>query len=184
MYQLKNGALVFTSEVILEDEDGIRLETANAQNTVYTYPATGVLPTAPVSADILGVYIYETAEKTIAVTYERVAANRYTIRIPSDCVEGVKDALLQIDYQGDIGHAFIDGAMISDNFCNGATWEIGLKDFEEQLKDQCLTIYITPLKEGANVNVESAMAARKEEITSSIGEISNVRVCPVYEIKL
>ena len=57
-------------------------------------------------------------------------------------------------------------------------------DFEEQLKDQCLTIYITPLKEGANVNVESAMAARKEEITSSIGEISNVRVCPVYEIKL
>lgn len=184
MYQLKNGALVFTSEVILEDEDGIRLETANAQNTVYTYPATGVLPTAPVSADILGVYTYETAEKTIAVTYERVAANRYTIRIPSDCVEGVKDALLQIDYQGDIGHAFIDGAMISDNFCNGATWEIGLKDFEEQLKDQCLTIYITPLKEGANVNVESAMAARKEEITSSIGEISNVRVCPVYEIKL
>ena len=184
MYQLKNGALVFTNEVILEDEDGIRLETTDAKNTVYTYPATGVLPIAPVSADILGVYTYETVEKAIAVTYEKVAANRYTIRIPSDCMEGVKDALLQIDYQGDIGHAFIDGAMISDNFCNGATWEIGLKDFAERLKDQCLTVYITPLKEGANVNVESAMAARKEEITSSIGEILDVRVRPVYEIKL
>lgn len=184
MYQLKNGTLIFTREVILEDEDGIRLETSNAKNTVYAYPATGVLPTAPVSADILGVYTYETAEKTIAATYEKVADNRYTIRIPSDCMEGVKDALLQIDYKGDIGHAFIDGAMISDNFCNGATWEIGLKDFAEQLKDQCLTVYITPLKEGVNVNVESAMAARKEEITSSVGGISNVRVCPVYEIML
>lgn len=184
MYQLKNGALVFTDEVILEDADGIRLETANAKNTVCTYPATGVLPATPVSTDILGVYTYETAEKTIAATYEKVADNRYMLRIPSDCMEGIKDALLQIDYKGDIGHAFIDGAMISDNFCNGATWEIGLMDFAEQLKDQCLTVYITPLKEGVNVNVESAMAARKEEITSSVGGISNVRICPVYEIML
>lgn len=38
--------------------------------------------------------------------------------------------------------------MISDNFANGATWEIGLKDFEKELADNCITVYITPLKEG------------------------------------
>ncbi|MGN0322076.1 MAG: beta-galactosidase [Oliverpabstia sp.] len=184
MYQLKNGTLVFTGEALLEDMNGIRLETMHAQNTVYTYPAQGVLASDPKDVDILGVYSYMTEEKAIDVSYKKVADNRYTVHIPSDCMDGLKDALLQIDYQGDIGHAFIDGSMISDNFCNGATWEIGLKDFAERLKTQNLTVYITPLKEGVNVNVESSMAARKEEVMTSIGVISNVAVCPVYEINL
>lgn len=33
-----------------------------------------------------------------------------------------KDALIQILYEGDIGHAFINGELVSDNFCNGAVW--------------------------------------------------------------
>ena len=94
---------------------------------------------------------------------------------------GKKDAILKIDYRGDIGHAFIDGKMISDNFCNNDTWEIGLKTFADKLAKYPLTIYITPLKEGVNVNVESAMAARIEEVAVKTGEIAKVKVVPVYE---
>ena len=99
-------------------------------------------------------------------------------------MDGLRDAILQLDYRGDIGHAFIDGKMIHDNFCNGAPWEIGLREFAGELSDKSLTIYITPLKKGAKVNAETAMAARTEEVEESIGELAGVRVMPVYEVYL
>ena len=76
--------------------------------------------------------------------------------------EAEQDALLCVDCTGDIGSAFINGDMINDNFCNHSTWEIGLRTFARRLEKHPLTISITPLREGRNVNVESAMAARME----------------------
>lgn len=96
----------------------------------------------------------------------------------------LKDARLQIDYSGDIGYLFINGDLINDNFCNGNTWEIGLRTFSDRLKNNPLTLSITPLREGVNVNVESAMAARMENAEAYVAELKNVKVCPVYEIKL
>ena len=96
----------------------------------------------------------------------------------------VKDARLQLSYIGDIGNAFINGRMINDNFANGAVWEIGLKDFAEQLKNDCITVYIVPLKEGVNVNVESAMAARSEEVKRFVAELKSVKIQPVYEMNI
>lgn len=99
-------------------------------------------------------------------------------------MEGVKDMRLQLDYTGDIGNAFLGGRMINDNFANGAVWEIGLKDFEQELKKEKITVYIAPLKEGANVNVESSMAARTEEVTSCTAKLKSTELQPVYEIKI
>ena len=62
--------------------------------------------------------------------------------------------------------------------------EIGLKEYEEELKEHPLTIYITPLKEGVNVNVESGMAARIEEVEKATGEILGIRMQPVYEVEI
>ena len=99
-------------------------------------------------------------------------------------MDGAKDVILQIEYTGDIGNAFINGQMINDNFANGAVWEIGLKDFAQELKKDCVTIYIVPLKEGVNVKVESAMAARSEEVDAYIAELKSVKMQPVYEMKI
>jgi hypothetical protein len=98
--------------------------------------------------------------------------------------DGAKDALLRLEYTGDIGCAFINGRMISDNFANGAAWEIGLKEFSAQLKDDCITICIVPLKEGSTVHADSPMAARSEESATSIAELKSVTLQSVYEIKL
>ena len=99
-------------------------------------------------------------------------------------MDGVKEAILQIHYDGNIGQAFIDGDMIHDNFCNGAVWEIGLKKYADRLKDTPLTIYIVPLKKGAKVNVESAMAARKEEVDEITGQLYLAEIMLVYEVKI
>src|SRR5262249_24412753 len=60
------------------------------------------------------------------------SAARATVRLPQDALRGVAEVILAIRYRGDVGYASIDGALISDNFANGAPWEIGLRRFETQ----------------------------------------------------
>ena len=184
------SGLIFTQEALLADENGLRLETCSAANVVYTYPAEGVLHGAAGGvrshryAPILGCFRFDTEAVSISPKVTETAVRRYTVALPAHFMDGLKDARLQINYSGDIGHVFIGGRMISDNFANGAVWEIGLKDFVKELEEERITIYITPLKEGASVNVESAMAARREEVDACVGGLEAVRVEPVYEIRL
>lgn len=104
----------------------------------------------------------DTDNRQIPVRITQTARTKYELSFPDRFMDGLKDALLCVDYTGDIGSAFINGDMINDNFCNHSTWEIGLRTFARRLEKHPLTISITPLREGRNVNVESAMAARME----------------------
>lgn len=191
MYICKNNALVFTKAALLEDANGIRIETEAANNMIYTYPADLLINCDKVNYvnehnlnNVLGCYQVDTLEKVIDISVNKVGPSRYTIDIPKGYMDGLKDAILQVNYDGDIGHAFINGKMINDNFCNNDTWEIGLKEHAEELENHPITIYITPLKEGVNVNVESAMAARMEEVDAYIGNLNNVKIKPIYEIDI
>ncbi len=47
-----------------------------------------------------------------------------------------------------------------------------------------MVLKIAPIRKGANVNVESAMAARNEEVKAVIVKLHQVKVQPVYEISL
>ncbi len=191
MFLLANGGLVFSEGAILEDQGGIRLETEKAVNLLRTYPVdslkgkAGVRETGSIAnIQILGSYLAETAERRSQVKVQKVAEGRYTLTFPENLMEGLKDARLQLTYSGDIGHAFLGNRMIDDNFSNGAVWEIGLKDFAQKLSKESMVIYITPLKEGVNVNVESAMAARREEVQAYVAELKEATLQPVYEIRL
>ena len=124
-----------------------------------------------------------TEEKQIPVLCEAAAPCRWTLTLPENALEGLKDARLQIDYQGDIGTLFLDDVLISDNFCNGDTWEVGLMEQKDKLPGR-MVLKIAPIREGANVNVESSMAARNEEVKAMIAKLHQVRVQPVYEIHL
>lgn len=190
MFQLSDGRLVFTDGALLEDKNGIRLESTKCTNPLSVYPAKGfgagrcIEGTASGLPAFFGSFLVTAQERKPEVSAEQVGCGRYLIRISPDALEGVKDARLQIEYTGDIGNAFINGRMIHDNFANGAVWEIGLKDFIQERKEECITIYIAPIKEGAKVNVESAMAARSEEVKAYIAELKSVKLQPVYECRL
>lgn len=190
MFLLRDGRLVFAEGALLEDEGGIRLESTKSSELLRVYPTDGFAETENLKeavngiSEIFGSYLVRTQEKKAEAAVKQVGPGRYTVRIPENALEGVKDARLQLIYTGDIGKAFIDGRMIHDNFANGAVWEIGLKEFENELETKCITIYIVPLKEGVNVNVESAMAARLEETAALAAKLESVRIQPVYEIKL
>lgn len=186
MYQISDGTLLFTKGAVMEKKTGIHIETKNAHETIGSFPKNCYHPNVNVKKihsenDILDYWEVETYDKEINVEVKQTAKHKYEIIIPDDFMDGLKDVILQIDYQGDIAHAFINGNMINDNFCNGNTWEIGLYTYADVLMDNSITISITPLKEGANVNVESAMAARMENAKAYVGRINKVKLCPVYE---
>ena len=98
--------------------------------------------------------------------------------------EDLKDIRLRIDYEGDIGMLFLGNTLISDNFCNGDTWEIGLKEHREALRTEKPVLTVAPIREGAVVSAETAMAARSESSRQEIGELKKAVLQPVYEIEL
>lgn len=191
MYILEDCTLLFARGAVMETKDGIRFETRKAENKIYIYPKNCFYGSADMQKSeteennpIFDIWKVGTEEKQLSAEIVQTAATRYTVKLPDNFMEGLKDILVQIRYQGDIGHAFINGVMVNDNFCNGDVWEIGVRTFKEKLEEYPFTIAITPLKKGANVNVESAMAARMENVEAYIGELESVNLSPVYEFIL
>ena len=192
LYQLERGGrriFVMTDAAVLGDKDEIPLETMEEETLVSVYPCDAFKESSQVirrktDKGMWGIYQISVEKKEIDVSVKQTGPSRYVINIPTDNMKGLKEGLLQIQYEGDIGQAFIDGEMIHDNFNNGAIWELGLKNFVDRLEKQPLTIYITPLKKGARVNAQSAMAARTEEVDETVASLNSAAVRPVYEVKL
>ncbi len=188
LFLLRDGSLVFTDAALLEDErGGLRLETVHAENTLLCWPPerlgkSGALRRLPDHGP-LGAWRAETEAVSLSVTVENCARHKYLLSLPAlqDCL---KDVRLRLDYQGDIGMLFLGNTMISDNFCNGDTWEIGLREHWEALRTEQPVLTIAPIREGAVVSVESAMAARNEENQGETGELLGAALQPVYEIRL
>ena len=186
LFLLKDGSLVMTDAALLEDENGaLRLETVRAKNILRCFPSGRLQGKARRLLDEgpFGVYEADTEEKRIDAVCESSAPCRYVLKVPKNALEGLKDARLQIDYRGDIGMLFLNGQLISDHFCNGDTWEVGLKEQTDKLPG-LMVLKIAPLREGASVKAESAMAARNEEVKAVTAELKSIRVQPVYEIGL
>lgn len=112
---------------------------------------------------------------------EQRGPSRYIVRIPEEYQE-CKEALLQIEYRGDVGHAFINGELVSDNFSNHGVWEIGLKEVWKPEMGREITFVITPLKEKVKVDVSSTMAGRMEQDSNSLAELWSVKIKPVQEV--
>lgn len=110
--------------------------------------------------------------------FTKTGKGRYLVTLP-DMSDGWENALLQIRYRGDVGHLFENGILIADNFCNGAVWEVGLKQAMTNNDDRELTVLITPRKKDATVNVSSTMAGRLEQLSGAEEQLEEVRfVCP------
>lgn len=82
---------------------------------------------------------------------------------------------------GDIGNAFVDGELISDNFYNGSVWEIGLKSAWNPGKGNKITFVLNPVKKNVKIDVSSTMAGRLEKAEEAMAELRSVRIIPIHE---
>ena len=184
LYRLRDGGLIFTDAALLEDPDGtLRLETDRAENALCTLPASLLEGKLERLADVggLGVYRAPVAPRSVPLEVAHTAPCRWTVALPAGAMDCLKDLRLQIDYTGDIGMLFLDGELIADNFCNGDTWEVGLR---ERLTGEAatLTLAIAPLRAGVRVRADSPMAARSEHADARTAALHAVRAVGVYEV--
>ncbi|MEH7414712.1 beta-galactosidase [Neobacillus drentensis] len=133
--------------------------------------------------------IFKEYKKTISISHtdlevKLVKQNKAVIYFKPEVFDNVKELLLQIEYVGDIGYAFIDGELFHDNFCNHDTWEIGLQQHKQDLLEKGMYIYISPLKEGSFVKSDSPMAARAEVINKQIAEIKSIKATAIRELEM
>jgi beta-galactosidase len=122
--------------------------------------------------------------KDVALDIRRVGAGQAIVRLPHDALHGIADVILAIRYRGDVAYASIDGALLSDNFANGAPWEIGLRRFETQALDRDIDLYISPLREGQFVMGDSAMAWQQTFVGQEIAEIESIEAIPQYQARI
>lgn len=187
LFLLRDGSLLLTDAALLEDEHGgLRLETTQPQNRILTYPPQRLINSAAARLSdegVFGVYRLAAEVRDIPVQLQQAAPYRWVLRVPRHALDGLKDVRLQIRYHGDIGMLWLDNELISDHFCNGDVWEIGLLEHRHKL-DMEMVLRIAPIRDGADVHAESAMAARSEEVKGLSAALYGVQAQPVYELRL
>ncbi|HEX3045643.1 MAG TPA: beta-galactosidase [Bacillota bacterium] len=123
-------------------------------------------------------------EKVIEVELRLVDQDKATVQFPGAPFTGVNEIYLEVDYLGNVGYAFCDGVLISDNFCNGEPWEIGLKRFGSRVLEQGMYFYILPYREGSEVIFDRDIEFRHDFSSDRIAQIYSIKAIPEYKMIL
>jgi len=110
------------------------------------------------------------------------AAAAWQINVPREQLQGLDDALLQIDFVGDIGRLYSGTRLLDDWYYSGYQWQFGLRQ-QAALLDQPLTVSVLPLRADAPIYLP------KEARPNFGGEqqmatVRGVTVIPVYQLRI
>ncbi|MBI1282679.1 MAG: hypothetical protein GC179_31430 [Anaerolineaceae bacterium] len=127
-------------------------------------------------------HIIPVSAKELSFEKREVSETKVVLKFPDDITKHVHNVLLRIDYVGDMGQVYIDGKLVHDNFYNGTTWEIGLRQLEQKLKGKELLILIVPVEKhsGGQRYVPTGMAFRPEADGDRIASISQISLMAEY----
>jgi beta-galactosidase len=110
------------------------------------------------------------------------AAGAWQINVPREQLKGLDDALLQIDFVGDIGRLYSGTRMLDDWYYSGYQWQFGLRQ-QAALLDQPLTVSILPLRADAPIYLPKE--ARPDfGGAKQMATVRSVTVIPVYQLRI
>ena len=114
--------------------------------------------------------------------------DRRTLTLSTDgpaLPENVNDVFLDIDYQGDVGMAFINGSLVDDEFYFGQPWRIGLKRFLPRVAEDGMYISFRPISKDAPFLADLPPAAVPDFADQhEILRINRVKVFPEYKASI
>lgn len=189
-FAINGQAQVLLSEnPILVDEDNIRVEANTNEIIVQTIddlftPALFKNAKLVSTEGLINSYTCKQQEKALSFTVEDVHKGKILLNIDYTAMKELKEAILKIKYQGDIGYAFVDSELVADNFNNGAYWEIGLDNIYRKYPNEKIYINISPIKENQMVKSDTPMAGRSEDSSAEIVSIDDIKIESIYEFKL
>jgi hypothetical protein len=76
----------------------------------------------------------------------------HRLTLPAWCAEPAADALLRIDWAGDVAELRVDGRTATDRFWDGSTWTINLRDAGYRAGSE-VTLHLLPLAAGSTVHL-------------------------------
>jgi hypothetical protein len=106
-------------------------------------------------------------------------AAAWSLDLPTAQLKGVDDALLELDFVGDIGRLFDGARMLDDWYYSGYGWQYSLKGS----KARALTLSVLPLRSDAPIYLPKE--ARPQFGTAAqVAQLRAVRVTPVYRLSV
>jgi hypothetical protein len=114
-------------------------------------------------------------------TFSR-SAGAWKIDIPAAQLKGLDDALLNIDFVGDVGRLFSGTRMLDDWYYSGYGWQYGLRQ-AQSLLGQPLMVSVLPLRADAPVYIAKEFRPDFGG-KAQVAELRNVSVTPVYLLKV
>jgi hypothetical protein len=110
------------------------------------------------------------------------AAGAWQVSVPREQLRGLDDALLQIDFVGDIGRLYSGTRLLDDWYYSGYQWQFGLRQ-NAALLDQPLTVSVLPLRADAPIYLPKE--ARPDfGGDKQMATLRGVSVIPVYQLRV
>lgn len=117
------------------------------------------------------------------VRFERIDARKMRIHVAAYALEGVDNVLLRIQYVGDVGHLFLRGALVADNFSNGAPWEIGLLQLDLGSGDAELLLKVIPRNADTPVYLDETVSRLERFTGNQVAAIESFEAIPIYRFQ-
>jgi beta-galactosidase len=110
------------------------------------------------------------------------AAAAWQVTVPPAQLQGLDDALLNIDFVGDIGRLYAGVDLLDDWYYSGYGWQFGLRQLGARLA-QPLTVAVLPLRADAPIYLDRK--ARPDfGGAAQLAQLRQVTVTPVYLFRL
>jgi len=104
-------------------------------------------------------------------------AAAWNIALPGQSLKGLDDAILELDFVGDMARLFSGTDMLDDWYYSGYRWEYSLK----HIKASTLTLSVLPLR--ADAPIYLPREARPDfGGKAQLAELRGVRITPVYRL--
>lgn len=97
----------------------------------------------------------------------------YRLDLPAWALDPDHDAVLEIDWAGDVGQVRVNGRAVDDRYWDGSRWSISVQDM--QLGDGEVTVHILPLAAESTVSVPASAASRRQSVRGPLIALDAVR---------
>ena len=110
-------------------------------------------------------------------------AGEWRVVVPQGALDGLSDLYLNVRYQGDEARLLDGSRLLTDNFFNGAEWQIGMKRFLTSSASRTFSLQVLPLSRKAPIFFEPGKQPRFGR-DGQAGGIDSVEVLPEYQVEL
>ncbi|GFJ87032.1 beta-galactosidase [Phytohabitans rumicis] len=97
------------------------------------------------------------------------------LQLPAWAADPDRDALLRIDWAGDVAQLRVDGRTVTDRFWDGSAWLVSLRDADYR-PTSTLTLHVLPLSADSPVHLPADAAERAAGSRGQLLAIDAVRV--------